>query len=456
MKIKSQFRLLLAGIIIIPLTLILIMFSQNYANNQKRLIIPGYDELVGSSNHDFQIDAKAWKIVQKKLSRRPEGIEYLILDKNNKLLLTNFSDFASSLHSKNNQYSSEDIFNFIHTTGKDYFYQIDTAHVGNKDALTVISRLTRKSPRYPNRPINPVFIFVIILFILFLFSSIVIFLITKSITKSVTLLDDCTKRIASGELDVEVEATGSNEIVSLTHSLNKMRLSLQEENIRRSRFIMGISHDLRTPIALIKGYAEAISDGMVDDVAMRDKSVEIIINKADQLNERIDELIDFVKLDTTEWRQSLQSKELKSILDEFCKRVSMDAQLLNKNFSYDIQLPDGFLVSLDEKLFLRALENLTNNAFRYTAKDGNILLSAKFDEKQKSTFISIKDDGQGISQKDLPYIFDPLYRGTNSRREDGKGLGLSIVKTIVNSHGWNLQVFSQEGNGSEFILQLGV
>ena len=67
MKIKSQFRLLLAGIIIIPLTLILIMFSQNYANNQKRLIIPGYDELVGSSNHDFQIDAKAWKIVQKKI-----------------------------------------------------------------------------------------------------------------------------------------------------------------------------------------------------------------------------------------------------------------------------------------------------------------------------------------------------------------------------------------------------
>ena len=111
---------------------------------------------------------------------------------------------------------------------------------------------------------------------------------------------------------------------------------------------------------------------------------------------------------------------------------------------------------MDEKLFLRALENLTNNAFRYTAKGGNILLSAKLDEKQNSVFISIKDDGQGISQKDLPYIFDPLYRGTNSRREDGKGLGLSIVKTIVNSHGWNLQVLSQEGNGSEFILQLGV
>ena len=420
------------------------------------MIIPGYDELVGSSNFDFQVDAESWKIVQKKLSRRPEDIEYLIFDKNHNLILTNINDFSSQIDSQNNQYTSEEIFNFIHLTGKNYFYQIDNAYLNNDNSIIVVSRLSKNSPRHPDRLTHPLFILVMVLVALFLFCSIVIFLITKSITKSVTLLDDCTKRIASGELDVEVEATGSNEIVSLTHSLNKMRLSLQEEKIRRSRFIMGISHDLRTPIALIKGYAEAISDGMVDDVAMRDKSVEIIINKADQLNERIDELIDFVKLDTSEWRQSLQSKKLKSILDEFCKRVSMDAQLLNKNFSYDIQLPDEFSVSLDEKLFLRALENLTNNAFRYTAKDGNILLSAKLDEKQNSVFISIKDDGNGISQKDLPFIFDPLYRGTNSRREDGKGLGLSIVKTIVNSHGWNLKVLSQEGEGSEFILQLGV
>ena len=456
MKIKSQFSLLLAGIIIIPLALIFIMFFQNYTNSPKRLIIPGYDELVGSSNYNFQVDAESWQIVQKKLSRRPEGLEYLIFDKNYNLVLSNFSDFASQLNSENNQYSSEEIFDFIYSSGKNYFYQIDTAHIDEEKSLVVVTRLPRFSPRIKYRLRNPIFIIAIILVSLVIFSSIVIFLITRSITKSVTLLDDCTKRIASGELDLEVEATGSNEIVSLTHSLNKMRLSLQDEKIRRSRFIMGISHDLRTPIALIKGYAEAISDGMVDDVAMREKSVEIIINKADQLNERIDELIDFVKLDTSEWRQSLQSKKIKSILEDFCKRVSMDAQLLNKNFSYDIQLSDTISVSLDEKLFLRALENLTNNAFRYTTKGGNILLSANFDEKQNSVFISIKDDGQGISQKDLPFIFDPLYRGTNSRREDGKGLGLSIVKTVVNSHGWNLKVLSQEGKGCEFILQLGV
>jgi signal transduction histidine kinase len=134
----------------------------------------------------------------------------------------------------------------------------------------------------------------------------------------------------------------------------------------------------------------------------------------------------------------------------------MDAQLLNKNFSYDIQLSDTISVSLDEKLFLRALENLTNNAFRYTSNNGNITIKSFINEKTKIPTISIKDDGQGISKKDLPFIFDPLYRGTNSRREEGKGLGLSVVKTVVDCHGWNLYVKSEEGKGSEFIIQLGI
>ena len=145
-----------------------------------------------------------------------------------------------------------------------------------------------------------------------------------------------------------------------------------------------------------------------------------------------------------------------SILDEFCNRLTMDGQLLNRNVISDIQLPEDCFVFMDEKLFVRALENITNNAFRYTNNDGNITIKSFVNEKTKTPIISIKDDGRGISKKDLPYIFDPLYRGTNSRREDGKGLGLSVVKTVVDCHGWNLHVKSEEGKGSEFIIQLGM
>lgn len=445
MKIKSQFHLLLAGIIIIPLILVISILSQHYANSSERLILPGYDELVRNLDKELHLDAKSWQFIQEKLSRRPTDLEYLIFDNNKNLVLTNIQNF-----------SNQDIFEFIYSTGKNYFYQIDTVYINEKDSFFVITRLPKVRRLSFDKYKNPFFILAIILITLLIFCSIMVFLITRSITKSVTLLDDCTKRMASGDLDVEIEAKGSNEIVSLTDSLNKMRLALREEEIRRSRFIMGLSHDLRTPIALIKGYAEAISDGMVDDSTMREKSVEIIINKADQLNERIDELIDFVKLDTNEWRQSLQSKNLKKVLNEFCKRLPMDAQLLNRTVEIDINLPDDFTVHMDESLFLRTLENLTNNAFRYTNDNGCVKIKSFIDEKTKFAVIIIKDDGQGINKKDLPFIFDTLYRGTNSRREDGKGLGLSIVKTVVDSHGWKLDVNTQVGKGSEFVLQLGM
>ncbi|MBQ7904888.1 MAG: HAMP domain-containing histidine kinase [Spirochaetaceae bacterium] len=445
MKIKSQFHLLLAGIIIIPLILVISILSQHYANSSERLILPGYDELVRNLDKELHLDVKSWQFIQEKLSRRPTDLEYLIFDNNKNLVLTNIQNF-----------SNQDIFEFIYSTGKNYFYQIDTVYINEKDSFFVITRLPKARRLSFDKFKNPFFILAIILITLLIFCSIMFFLITRSITKSVTLLDDCTKRMASGDLDVEIEANGSNEIVSLTDSLNKMRLALREEEIRRSRFIMGLSHDLRTPIALIKGYAEAISDGMVDDSTMREKSVEIIINKADQLNERIDELIDFVKLYTNEWRQSLQSKNLKKVLNEFCKRLPMDAQLLNRTVEIDINLPDDFTVHMDESLFLRTLENLTNNAFRYTNDNGCVKIKSFIDEKTKFAVIIIKDDGQGINKKDLPFIFDTLYRGTNSRREDGKGLGLSIVKTVVDSHGWKLDVNTQVGKGSEFVLQLGM
>ena len=155
--------------------LIFIMFFQNYTNSPKRLIIPGYDELVGSSNANFQVDAESWEIVQKKLSRRPEGLEYLIFDKNYNLVLTNFTDFALQVNSENNHYSSEEIFNFIYASGKEYFYQVDSAHIDEEKSLVVITRLPRFSPRSPYRLRNPIFIIAIILVSLVIFCSIVIF-----------------------------------------------------------------------------------------------------------------------------------------------------------------------------------------------------------------------------------------------------------------------------------------
>jgi signal transduction histidine kinase len=232
-----------------------------------------------------------------------------------------------------------------------------------------------------------------------------------------------------------------------------MRLSLKEAQTRRSRFIMGVSHDLRTPLALIKGYTEAIADGMADSPEMRKKSLEIIGAKITQLEELIDDLINFVKLDSGEWRASLETRAIKPILDGYASRLSADGSLLGRKVVTRIDIPDTLEIPVDERLCIRALENLSGNALRYTAGGGTVCFEAELAD-EKTLLIRVSDNGSGIHAEDLPFIFDPFYRGSNSRREEGKGLGLSVVKSVIDSHGWGIEVKSVTGQGSVFTVKI--
>ena len=131
-----------------------------------------------------------------------------------------------------------------------------------------------------------------------------------------------------------------------------MRVALKEENSRKARFIMGISHDLKTPLALIKGYAEAIADGIADDPEAIRKSLDIVGTKVDQLEGMIDDLIGFVKLDTGEWRQHLEKRTIAPILRSFAHRMTEDANLLERNFESDISLPESVSAQIDVRLRL--------------------------------------------------------------------------------------------------------
>jgi signal transduction histidine kinase len=268
----------------------------------------------------------------------------------------------------------------------------------------------------------------------------------------VMTLEASTRRIAAGELDVAVDVRGSNEITSLTSSLNRMRLALKDEESRRARFIMGVSHDLKTPLALIKGYAEAIGDGMAEDPESLERSVEIIGSKVDQLEGMIDDLIGFVKVNTGEWRRKLEPVELEPFLTTYAKRVLADTELLDRRSESRITLPTDLAVPMDDRLVLRALENLVNNAVRYTAPGALVRLDARVEGSR--AVIEIADDGPGMDAEELDRIFDPFYRGSASRREQGMGLGLSVVKGVVDSHGWDISVSSKKGAGSVFRISI--
>lgn len=293
---------------------------------------------------------------------------------------------------------------------------------------------------------------VLALAVIIVFASVMCILIVNSLTRSVVSLEAATRRVAAGEIDLPISIEGSNEITSLSRSLNRLREEIKEDQARRARFIMGISHDLKTPLALVKGYAEALEEDLGDAGPNASSYLGIIKSKADQLEDMIEDLIDFERVDTGEWSQGLASVDLAPFLRVFSKRIEADAALLGRRVHSAISLPEPSFVRMDERLVTRALENLVNNALRYTSSGGRIDIAAR--AEGGNYIVSVIDDGPGISPQDLPHIFELFYRGSSSRREPGMGLGLSIVKTIVESHGWAIDVISERDHGTAFVLTI--
>lgn len=445
MKIRTQFLMLIAGIVIVPLVAVGALFLFEYSRAPERTLVPGYKEINAISGSD--ISREDWEELKKYLAVKPENIDFIVIDGAATVLYSTVADYPAT-----SRLTDGELLSLLWDSNGRYLYQIDSpARTGNANLL-VVTRVLRERHR-PVNPVTRVFRAILAVFLaLFLFSAAMSALIARSITRSVTILEANTKRIASGELDLELDAKGSNEITSLTSSLNVMRLSLKEEQARRSRFIMGVSHDLKTPLALIKGYSEAINDGIADDPDSMRKSLEIIGSKVNQLESMIEDLIGFVKLNTGEWRMHLDNHAIAPMLEGFARRIASDGELLGRSVSSAITIPESVIVPIDERLFLRALENITTNSFRYTRRGGSVRIDARMEGSE--AVIRISDDGSGIAGEDLPHIFDLFYRGTNSRREEGMGLGLSVVKSVADAHGWTVSVDSSPGTSTTFAIRV--
>jgi signal transduction histidine kinase len=288
---------------------------------------------------------------------------------------------------------------------------------------------------------------------LLLFASGVSFWIVRRFNRSVRSLEAASRKVADGDLDFSLPVHGDDEVASLTRSFERMRAALKEEFARRSRFVMGVSHDLRTPLALIQGYVEAVSDGLADDPEARRKYLSIVQDKTRALDGMVTDLIEYMRMDTGEWKTTHRPVRLAPFLRPIAQGYAEDAAILRRSFSHSIELPEDFEVSMDEALVGRALENLIGNAIRYTGEGGSITLRASLE--RRVPVLSIRDSGIGIPPEDLPRIFDPFYRGTNSRREQGFGLGLATVKSIVDGHGWSIDVSSGLGSGTTFRIVMG-
>lgn len=307
------------------------------------------------------------------------------------------------------------------------------------------------------KPVNPEhrsgrWIFVMILTgSTILAASIMSTIFLQKSTRSIDQLEKATQEIAGGNLDFSLDPKGRDEIANLARSFNAMRISLKEEMAIRNRFLMGVSHDLKTPLTTIEGYIEAIKDGLISQSELPDV-MDRLQRKSRLLESRILELITYVKMETGEWRLSLESVQLQSVLEDLDEVYSEEVNIVNRKFRLDNRISGDVLVRMDTGLFVRMMENLVNNAMKYSAAHSEIVL--KIEKQSDGVCLSVINRGEVIPDDKIELLFEPFFRVSNSRNAPGFGLGLSIVKSIVDAHGWAIRLTSTEEDGTAFRVMI--
>ncbi len=266
--------------------------------------------------------------------------------------------------------------------------------------------------------------------------------------KALGQLVAATKDLAAGALTQPIQIAGTVEINSLTRSLEELRVALNQDRERKSFLLMGLSHDFRTPLALIQGYTEAIEDEIGTTNSACSHYLSIISDKTRHLERMVDRWIELVRLETGERVATFEDVLLAPWLTGLWNRFRADVEMMGRRFSGDITLDPQISVRLDPELMERVLENLLSNSLKYTEPGHRICWEVRRHTDQ--IVIDLEDEGRGISPPEAHLIWEPFYRSKDQSRL-GWGLGLSIVKSIVVAHGFKIKLEPTEsGRGTRF------
>ena len=274
-------------------------------------------------------------------------------------------------------------------------------------------------------------------------------LLARTITRPIHELTEAIHHMADGELGHQVRARGKDEIGELGRSFNRMSSDLALSIQLRRQMTADIAHDLRTPLSVILGYTEALSEGKLHG---SEQMYSVIYGEALQLQHLIDDLRTLSLADAGELSLNLQPTAPADLLERAAAAHQVHAQEQGVSLLTDV--PDDLpLVLVDPDRLAQVLDNLISNALRYTPEGGRIELMAH--QSSDGVNLLVGDNGAGIDPQDLPYIFERFYRADSSRQENGEsGLGLPIAKSIVDAHGGTIAVSSEPGLGSMFMISL--
>jgi signal transduction histidine kinase len=462
---RKQFFLLTAGLVtsFILLTIGLIQAFSTYSYRQKEedvLSQAGVIEQVYNWSYD---NGKVnYELFQNSLYEYSIGFEYSFVVLNDDFNFEwsvknddNGIDVASikqdvdfnSIFEGNNVVLHRKISDII--KNKPYVVGYPIKHNGSTVAAVLLSASMEqiKATTYDSYRIIVIFmcLAIVINFVIIYYSS-------NKFAVPLKQMSEAAKEIAGGDFEKRLNINTDDEIGDLATSFNAMAQSLFFQEKRRREFISNISHDLRSPLTSMRGFLQAILDGTIPP-EKQDHYLQIVLDESERLAKMANDMLDINKLNDNQAGLNMRDFNLNELVDKTLRNFE-DRALQNKIKISSVFCNEGVIVRADMDKIQRVIYNLVDNAIKFTHKYGYIKIITEI--KDKKVYISVKDNGKGISTEEQMQVFDRLYKGDKSRGKDkkGSGLGLSIVKEFVRAHKEEITLKSEVGKGSTFTFTL--
>ena len=283
---------------------------------------------------------------------------------------------------------------------------------------------------------------------------------TDSITNETLVKGEKIKSLEQAIEEANINApkiqTGDQDLASIEIALNKLLQRMQEAKLQQMRFVNDASHELRTPIAVIRGYTDMLDRWGKTDEAVLDESIAALKSESEHMHDLVEQLLFLARGDAGRNTLTKNKLNLARITSEVCE----ESEMIDPNHHYVLKFDQGVLkdnryqVLADTAMIKQSIRIIVQNAARYSAAQTTISFNVAYDEK--TVQVSIEDEGMGMSETAAAHIFERFWRADNARIEsnEGSGLGLSIAKWIVDNHDGSIEVLSREGVGTRFTIVL--
>ena len=296
---------------------------------------------------------------------------------------------------------------------------------------------------------------IVVSIVVLLLSIVVAYFISKRLSLPITKISKAAKLISKGKLKTKFETTSDiKELVDLTNALNDMKDELSKTEELQKDLMANVSHDLKTPLTMIKAYAELILDININDKEKCKNNLTIIIEEVNRLNTLVNDILALTKVENDLDKLDISSFDLIKLIEKIVKQHNI--YVIKDAYSIEF-IHDNIkelVIEADKKKIEQVIYNLLNNALNYTGEDKKVII--KVEENDKDYTIMVIDSGKGIDKKEIDHIFDRYYRSKKNHKRYvyGTGLGLSIVKNILLLHNYEYGVTSKKNKGTTFYFKI--